>query len=227
MKGSEKMVESWSKGKGWREALTDGLYKQQIAKREDLQKERMLKLAQVEDFQFDDLGDELRAGLKELEDGMTVTQRARLFADKMSGGTYSDDIEKQKIDIERRLRIIDEFSPHEKRIPKLLHKKARKAIADKLGLDVRHVSEMIFTYQLHYAQWSFLRREYLRGRKLPDSPEELEWRLQQRPSKEYVAVMKLFMKHKAKLEEEANLPAPGEKPRPLTWIERYRKEIES
>ena len=92
MKGSEKMVESWSKGKGWREALEDGLYKQQIAKREDLQKERMLRLAQVEDFQFDDLGDELRAGLKELEDGMTVTQRARLFADKMSGGTYSDDI---------------------------------------------------------------------------------------------------------------------------------------
>ena len=41
MKGSTKMVDSWNKGKGWRESLEDGLYQQQIAKREDAQRERM------------------------------------------------------------------------------------------------------------------------------------------------------------------------------------------
>lgn len=214
------MVDSWNRGKGWRESLEDGLYQQQIAKREDAQRDRMVNLAKIEDFGFDDLAAELRAGLKELEDGMTITQRARLFADKMSGGTYGEDIEKQKVDIQRRLRIIDEFNPHEKRVPKLLHKKARTAIAENLGLDRRHVDEMVFTFQLHYSQWSFLRREYLRGRKVPDSPEELEWRLQQRPTKEYVAVMKAFMRRKKKLEAEANKPPPGEKPRRLTWFEK-------
>lgn len=224
-KGSEKMIQSWSKGKGWREALDDGLYQTQIAKREDAQRERMLAQAKTEFYGMDEFADELRSGLQELEDGMTPMARARLFADKMTGGDTQKNIDAQKADIEKKLRIMGEFTPSEKKIPKLLDKKARAAIAEKLGVESKDVEEVIFQYQLQYSQWTFLRREHLRGRRLPVSSDELEWRLQKMPTKEYMHVMRMFAQRKKSMEkEQERLVYGNKKNRKTTWIERWKEK---
>ena len=118
-----------------------------------------------------------------LEREVATMQRARLFADRMQGGAQAATIDRQKEQAERKLAIIAELNPHERRQPKLLDLPARRAIAAKLGVRVEHVHELLFEYQLQRAQWTYLRREYLRGRPLPNSSEELEWQMRRKPTK--------------------------------------------
>ena len=63
----------------------------------------------MESFGFDELAGQLRHSLEQLEQGMTTFQRARLFADKMSGGNTSDNIEQQKAKAISKLKILDEL----------------------------------------------------------------------------------------------------------------------
>ena len=134
--GSEKMLDKMREGTGWREALESGLYEQQKMQRQDDVREQLNKMASMESFGFDELAGQLRHSLEQLEQGMTTFQRARLFADKMSGGNTSDNIEQQKAKAISKLKILDELNPHEKRKPKLLDPPARRAIAAKLGIEV-------------------------------------------------------------------------------------------
>jgi len=210
------MVGQWNKGIGWRESLETGVREQQKAKQEDAAREKMHRLAEVEFYSFDQFQSDLEMGLDELEAGMTRMQKARLFADRMSGGTTAKHIDQQKAEAELKIRILNELTPHEKRKPKLLHKKARQAIADKLEITRTDVDELVFAYQMNYAQWSYLRREFLRGRRLPNTNEEFEWMLQSRPTKEYMYVMRKFFKYKERLEAEKN----GETLKTMTFWEK-------
>ena len=91
------------------------------------------------------------------------------------------------------------------------------------------MDETIFNYQANYAQWSFLRREYLRNRKLPTNAEELEWMLQRRPTKEYVHLMRSYQRLKLKLEREEETRLNGgvaSNPRKMTWKERQARRQE-
>ena len=65
----------------------DGMREQQKAKQEDAAREKMHSLAAVEFYSFDHFQADLEKGLHELEAGMTRMQKARLFADRMSGGS--------------------------------------------------------------------------------------------------------------------------------------------
>ena len=69
---------------------------------------------------------------------------------------------------------------------------------------VRDIDELLFEYQLQRAQWSFLRREALRGREVPQSPDELEWRMKGKPTREFVHVMRAFERRKEQMEAERN-----------------------
>ena len=150
------------------------------------------------------------AALEELENGITAAQRVRLFADRMQGGVMSDNIEKQKSDVRLRLRVLNELNVHERRMPKLLDRKAREAVAQKLQLQRSAVDDVVFQFQLQRAQWTFLRRERLRNRPVPVSSEELEWRLKLKPTREFIEAMDVFRKRKQMLEEER----PGYVPTP-------------
>jgi hypothetical protein len=204
LKARDKMAEKLEKGKGWREALDSGLYEQQRLKRLEGFKTTIEELAQAESFTLDSFEGRLKQGLDELENGMTRIQRARLFADKLSGGTTSDTLDAQKEDVRRKLRIIGELTPHERRMPKLLDRRARRDVAAKLGLTETHVDELLFEFQLQYAQWAFLRREHMRGRKLPENNDEFEAGMQRRPTREFVALMKGFEEKKRRLEQARN-----------------------
>ena len=95
----------------------------------------MLHIAEMPEFTIDAFEGVLERGLKDLEESTnTGMARARLWADSMSGGVMSDTIEKQKEKAKRKLRIIREFNEHERRVPKLLDRRARKAIASTLDL---------------------------------------------------------------------------------------------
>ena len=144
VKGSEKLLDSFYKGKGWREALADGQAAQAQAKREDMTRERMEDLAKQPFFTFEHMEEELRKSLKELEDGMTTITKAKLFADTMSGGKQQETIDQQKADAELKLRILGELNEHERALPKLLDRKARQAIAAKLSVETKAVDETIF-----------------------------------------------------------------------------------
>ena len=120
------MQQQMAAGVGWRDALSSGYYAQQTAKKEEIVVQRIEKLAEMPAFTFADLEEDLRAALKEMELG--TLQRAQLFADRMSGGTVEQTLEKRKEEVNRRLRIIGEFNEHERRMPKLLDRKARDAI---------------------------------------------------------------------------------------------------
>ena len=164
----------------------------------------MISISEKEEYSFNDLETELKDALNELENGMTIPQKGRLWADTMSGGTMKETIDKQKEDTMKKLKIIGEFNEHERRVPRLLNWKARQQIAEKLEISVDEVSECIFNFQLQHAQWTFLRRERLRGRPLPTTAQEMEWMVQKRPTKEFVRVMKAFGEMKDRLEKERN-----------------------
>ena len=206
MAGSEKMLNQMREGRGWREALESGLYEQQKLKRQDNVRDEINKLATMDSYGFEDLSAQLREALHALEEGMTTAQRARLFADRLSGGDTSATIEKQKADAQAKLAIIDELNPHERAKPKLLDRAARAAIAQKLGLDTQAVDELVFQYQVQRAQWSFVRREALRGREVPQSSDELEWRMKLKPTREFVQVMRGYEERKKEEERRRNPP---------------------
>jgi len=58
-----------------------------------------------------------------------------------------------------------------------------------------------------------LRREYLRGRKLPRTDNEFQWMVAQRPTKDYVTMVKLFQRKKEALEKELEEEAGDGKPK--------------
>ena len=103
--------------------------------------------------------------------------------------------------MKRTLRIVGEFNEHERRLPKLLDRRARHAIAEKLNVDVSHVENVIFQFQVQHAQWTFLRREKLRGRPVPTDNAEVEWRWKLKPTREFVELMNTFQRRKMELEE--------------------------
>lgn len=201
MKASEKMLKARSEGKGWRDALETGLIEQQKLKRDDQMIAQLEKTANIEKYGFDDFGALLQEMLDELENGMTAAQRVRLAGDRFMGGTTAATIDKQKETAQRKLRIIKEINPHERRWPKLLNRAARLDIASKLDVELVHVEELLFEYQIQYAQWAFLRREKLRGRPLPQNSSDLEWMMKARPTKEFVQFMRAFEKKKSDLEK--------------------------
>lgn len=208
--GAKKLSEKVASGAGWREAFASGRYAQQKAKNDAIQIERMTELAEMETYTFDDQANDVRKALKQMDEDITTFQRAQLFADKMQGGNTSDVIEKRKTDFRLRLSILDEFNEHERRVPKLLDWRARAAIARKLNIEPLQVDDVIFQFQLQYAQWAFLRREQLRGRKIPTSAEELEMRMRNMPTREFIEVMNVFRSRKQMLEE----ARPGYTPPP-------------
>lgn len=199
--GSRQMEQKLNEGAGWREAFDSGMYVQQKAKQDAMVVEQLQKMAETEMFTFDEQERDLAKGLADLESGLTRWQRAQLWADSLQGGTTAETVERRKEDLKLRLRIIGEFNQSERRMPRLLHRKAREAIALKLGVAVNSVEDVIFQFQLQYAQWSFLRREYLRGRPTPVTADELEQRLRAKPTREFVEVMNLFRRKKEQLEE--------------------------
>lgn len=211
-KGGDKMAEKLQRGDGWREALRSGLREQEKEKRQDVNKEQMLHIAEMPEFTIDAFEGVLERGLKDLEESTnTGMARARLWADSMSGGVMSDTIEKQKEEAKRKLRIIREFNEHERRVPKLLDRRARKAIASTLDVSETEVSEVLFNFQLQHAQWTFLRRERLRGRPLPETSAELEWMVGRRPTKEFVAAMKAIREMRDRAENDRNEQAEEER----------------
>ena len=191
-KASQKLLDEMGKGKGWRQALESGLIEQQRLRREETVLHQMEQLAAKEDYGFDDFADMVQQSLDDFEKGMTTMQRARLFADELSGGNTKATVEAQKEAAMRKLRIIEELTVHEKRTPKLINGKARAAIAQKLSIDVKSVNELMFEFQLQRAQWSFIRREALRGRRIPQSTDELEWMMKARPTREFMHAMRLY-----------------------------------
>jgi len=200
-RASEKLLAEVNKGAGWRNALESGLVEQQKLKRQDAVKEQIDRLASMETFGFDDLADLFRQQLHELDTGITRVQQARLFADKLSGGTMKDSIDEQKAAAQRKLQVLEEFTVHEKRQPKLLDKKARRSIAAKLGIEPTVIDELLFEYQLQRAQWSFVRREALRGRYVPQTSDEMEWMMKAKPTREFVHVMKAYEERRQMLQQ--------------------------
>ena len=201
---SEKMNSQLASGAGWRAALEVGLVEQQRLKRQEMVAEQLEQLAEMQTYGFDDLANLLKRSLHELENGITQVQKARLFADKMSGGSMQDTIDTQKATAQRKLSILNELTVHEKRQPKLLDLKARRAIATKLGIDVKAVHEILFEYQMQRAQWSFVRRERLRGRPVPKRSADLEWMMKIRPPREFIHVMKAYEAYRQELTAERN-----------------------
>ena len=199
--GAQKLTEKLAKGVGWREALSVGIYERKMAERDAMVVERLAALADMPAFTFADQEEEFAKALYEMDEGITTAQRVRLFADKMQGGNVSDTVEKRKEDTRLRLSIIREFNEHERRNPKLLCRKAREAIARKLGIETKWVEDVIFQFHLQYAQWTFLRRERLRNRPIPTTSEELETRLRLKPTREFIEVMNIFRKLKQEHEE--------------------------
>jgi hypothetical protein len=204
-KAVDKMTAGLEDNKGWRAALDDGLATQQLEKREDFVRERMRKLGAMEVYGFDALRAEYQEALDEI-DSQGMMTKARLYADKLSGGDQSATLEKQKADTAAKIAVIDELTPSERRKPKLLDRRARADIAQKNGLDAAMVDRAILEYDLQRAQWAFLRREHLRGRPIPTSSAELEWRMQARPTREFVHAME---KHQAALQEEQERAGGG------------------
>ena len=200
-KAGEKLIETLSQGKGWRESLSTGIVEQQRLKRQEHVADLLNKTARMESFGFEDLAAIVQGALDEMAEGMNTVMKARLFADKLQGGHQKDTLDMQKAEAERKLAIIAELTPHEKKWPKLLDRKARNAIAGKLEIEVEHVDELILEYQLQYAQWAFLRREFLRGRPVPQTSDDLESGIKCRPTREFVHVMKVIEKHKEKVLE--------------------------
>jgi len=202
-KGSETMTRMWSSGKGWREALDKGVHEKQKAEREEKTQERFASLAQVESYAVDNYEAELRSVLDAFEKNMTPIQRGRLLYNKVvQGGNLQESLEEQKQGAERKLRIFGELTVHERRQPRLLTLAAQRAIADKLAVDVRHVTEALFEFMWSYAQWTYVRREYLRNRRLPRTDTEFQWMVAQRPTKDYITLVKLFQQRKERLEKE-------------------------
>ena len=73
---------------------------------------------------------------------------------------------------------------------------------------------MLFQFQVQYAQWTFLRREKLRGRPIPTTNEEIEWRWRLKPTREFIEIMQLMRRRKEQLEEAR--PGYTPPPRPAT-----------
>ena len=201
VRGAQKMTDQISSGRGWLDALRDGSHEMQKAKRDQQVEEQLTKLSECESFTFEYYESELSKALDELENGMTRAQRVQLFADRMQGGNVSKNLDEQKEEVQRTLRIVGEFNAHERKIPKLLDRKARAAIAEKLNVDVSHVENVIFQFQVQHAQWTFLRRERLRGRPIPNNNDEVEWRWKLKPTREFVELMNTFQRRKMELEE--------------------------
>ena len=209
-KAVDKMTAGLEGKKGWRAALEDGLATQQAAKRDEFVTERMQELARMDTYGFEDLADELQRGLEEMEN-QGLVQRARLYADKLSGGEQSDNIEKLKELAKTKLAIIGELNEHERLKPKIVCRLARADIAQKLGLPVRLVERLLFEFEVNKAQWTFLRREYLRGRPLPSNSSEFEWMVQRRPTREFVHVMMTMRKQREKRAEKQREAAKEQK----------------
>ena len=92
--------------------------------------------------------------------------------------------------------------------------------AEKLLIKESQVADTIFQFHLAYAQWSYLRRERLRGRPIPQSAEELENGLRHRPTREYVEVMQVY--RRLKTEHEEGRPGVKLPPSDLHWPTRKK-----
>ncbi len=204
----EKMNKGLESNKGWRAALEDGVASHQQAKRDEFVRDSMRELGKSPAFGFDQLRENYQRALDEIEN-QGLMAKGRLWADKMTGGDTADNIERQKKDTTAKIAIIDELTVHERRRPKLLDRKARAEIARKLapvGVGAELVDTLLLEFELQRAQWGFLRREFLRGRRLPTTNEELQWRIKNRPTREYMHVMKRLQKEKLAKERQELSP---------------------
>lgn len=189
-------------GAGWREALDQGMFEQQRFKRDERIEQQLTRLSELPVFTFTEFEQLLARDLEDIDkETGSVVKRGQLMYDRMMSGSTSKAVDDRKQFLNRCLRIIGELNPHERRLPKLLDRKARAAVATKLEVSVAQVEEVIHQHQLYYAQWTFLRREKLRGRPVPKTNDEFGWRLRLKPTREYIEVMQTIQKVKKRTQE--------------------------
>ena len=200
------MVQGINQGKGWANSWRQGMHEMQKEKQQEGERAAYVRIAELPTFGFDDMERDLHKAMEEMDEGnMTFIQRNLAMPfDRLRGGAQSAMLEERRAQTTQELRIIGELTPHERRQPKLLDWRARRAIAAKLDLPLAEIEKFFLNFMINHAMWTFLRREHLRGRPLPTNNDEFQWMIAKRPTREYVAVMKAYVDKKERLEEERN-----------------------
>lgn len=196
--GARKLEAERAKGASLSDAIHKGMMAYRAEKKENLWLETNLKMIKLDTFGFEVMRDQLAEALKET-DSQTMMQRAGLKADRLRGGNQEAMLEQMQSELREQIKLIDALNPSERRKPELLTRRARIKLAEELGLEsTKPVDELVQRYEMMRIQWGWLRRERQRGRPLPDSPEDLQWRMRNRPTREFMRVMRR--------ESERNMP---------------------
>lgn len=184
-RSAEKMVAMRDEGSTWTEAAAEALRDMRKERKDTNIADFYQSLSQMEVFRIEQLREQYEEGLA-AEDKMTVTQRMGLRFDQMRGGEQSEALEEMKGKLRLSLAIVNAMTPAERRNPLMLVKKQRTAkrrIMAALDLESDEpIKEVLMQYEWTLIQWEFIKREMAAGRSLPNSAEELEWKLRQQPT---------------------------------------------
>jgi len=197
----EKVAKETASGRSFGEQLRAGMTAQEKDKLDEHWKKHMTWLISLEEFGFEEFRQNLQESLEE-QDNMNMAQRAYMWGNHQIGGNLKTDFDKQRTELQELIKIVDEMTPSEKRVPRLLTYEARVALANEVGTTKAAVDKAMDQFENLHAMHSWLRRESSMGRLLPDNSADLAWMMQVRPTREVSRLNRVMalkmMSHKDK-----------------------------
>eukprot|EP00316_Scyphosphaera_apsteinii_P005929 CAMPEP_0119319960 /NCGR_PEP_ID=MMETSP1333-20130426/50955_1 /TAXON_ID=418940 /ORGANISM="Scyphosphaera apsteinii, Strain RCC1455" /LENGTH=278 /DNA_ID=CAMNT_0007326523 /DNA_START=122 /DNA_END=958 /DNA_ORIENTATION=- len=186
---AEKMLDAQQQGKSMRQASNEALVAYRKLKKDEGFVTFNEGLLELEKFSFNVLRKQYQDGLA-AQDRMTLVQKVQLQADRMRGGDQARALDEMKEELRNGIRIIDSFTPSERRKSELINREAISRVVSELSLtDKEEVKKVLEQYEATLMQWDFLHRERAAGRPLPTCQSDLEWMLRERPTKLWFRMM--------------------------------------
>lgn len=190
--GVEKVQEVQDKGGTISEAIQEGARSKKLTEWEEQWQARNNSMASKPEYSVADLRETLADALTQ-HDSMSMANKMQLKWDTwVSKGDTEESFEKAKSDIRQQIKIIDALTPSELRMPSIVRREDREIIAKELGVSQKDVHELFIKFFQVQMQWSWLRREFVKGRALPTSEEDLSVGMRDKPTPQTYKFMKMM-----------------------------------
>lgn len=195
-----------------REAASEMLAKQREGQKEQSFEDFSGKLLGLAKYDMDEFTQHLHESMDMFNQGYVT--KAKLKMDTLRGGNTEQMLETVKVRTEEQLAVVEAMTPSERSRPGLIGYEERERIVQALGLASHEpIKKLLSQYHMVQMQHEWCHREAAAGRELPETNDEMQWRMRVTPTAQLMKLMTAHSKQRATAKQRRMRPLHNGKKR--------------
>tara|TARA_B110001452_G_scaffold225094_1_gene198938 strand:+ start:67 stop:876 length:810 start_codon:yes stop_codon:yes gene_type:complete len=193
---AQRFADVRERGGSFREATSEMLAKQQEDQKEQSFEDFAGKLVQLPKYDMAEFAQHLQESM-DMFNNQGYVNKARLKMDTLRGGGTEQMLENVKARTQEQLAVVEAMTPSERSRPGLIGYEERERIVQALGLASHEpIKKLLSQYEMVQMQHEWCHREVAAGRELPQTNDEMQWRMRIQPTAQ---LHKLMVGHSKKM----------------------------